>query len=149
MFFVACEQLLRGGKRKESLQLCRWNLNICIEKSMQHADTFGACFHAFFNVCLHSRSFPLHANWRISDSSVDREPGNWRRNSNSREVVANSPSFSRSAARAPRRACSQVMLLVPQTLKVNETLLELISFKTSCKHDSNSSSHIDTRISID
>ena len=82
-------------------------------------------------------------------AQVDREPGNWRRNSNSREVVANSPSFSRPAARAPRRACSQVMLLVPQTLKVNEPLLELISFKTSCKHDSNSSSDIDTRISID
>ena len=32
MLFVACEQALRGGKRKKSLQLCRWNLNICIEK---------------------------------------------------------------------------------------------------------------------
>ena len=83
-------------------------------------------------------------------AQVDREPrGNWRRNSNSREVVASSPSFCRPAARVPRRACSQVMLLVPQTLKVNEPLLELISFKTSCKHDSNSSSDIDTRISID
>ena len=31
---VACEQALRGagGKRKESLQLRLWNLNICIEK---------------------------------------------------------------------------------------------------------------------
>ena len=29
---VACEQAVRGGKRKESLQLRLWNLNICIEK---------------------------------------------------------------------------------------------------------------------
>ena len=28
----------RGGKGKESLQLRRWNLNICIEKSMRNAD---------------------------------------------------------------------------------------------------------------
>ena len=72
--------------------------------------TIGTWFHAFFNVCLHSRSFPLRADWRISDSSVDGEPqGNWRRNSNSREVVASSPSFSRPAAGAPRRACSQAL----------------------------------------
>ena len=28
----------------------------------------------FFNVCLHSRSFPLRADWRKFDSSVDKEP---------------------------------------------------------------------------
>ena len=70
--------------------------------------TLGASFHMFFNVCLHSRSFPLLAVWRKSDSSVDGKPqGNWRRNSNSRDVVVSSPCFSRPAARAPRRACSQ------------------------------------------
>ena len=26
--------------------------------------TLGTCFHVFFNVCLHSRSFPLRADWR-------------------------------------------------------------------------------------
>ena len=37
------------------------------------------------SVCLHSRSFPLRADWWESNSSVDREPrGNWRWNSNSR-----------------------------------------------------------------
>ena len=62
----------------------------------------------FFNVCLHLSSFPLRADWRKFDSSVDGEPqGNWRWNSNSRDVVASSPSFSRRAARTPRRACSQ------------------------------------------
>ena len=65
----------------------------------------------FFNVCLHSRSFPLRADWRKSDSSVEGEPqGNWWWNSNSRDLVAtgaSSPSFSGPAARALRRACSQ------------------------------------------
>ena len=70
--------------------------------------TLGACLHVFFNVCLHSRSFPLRVDLRKSHSSVDGEPqGNCRRNSNSRDVIASSPSLSRPAARAPRRACSQ------------------------------------------
>ena len=69
--------------------------------------TLGACFHVFFNVCLHSRSFPLRADWPKSDSSINGEPqGNWRWNSNSRGVVTSSRSFSRPAARAPRSACS-------------------------------------------
>ena len=59
--------------------------------------------------------FPLRADWRRSDSSVDGESGNHKGigggidggNSNSRGVVESSPSFSRPAARAPRRACSQ------------------------------------------
>ena len=66
-------------------------------------------WHVFFNICLHSRSFPLLADWRKSGNSVDVEQqGNWRWNSNSRDVVASSPSFSHHAARAPRRACSQI-----------------------------------------
>ena len=70
--------------------------------------TLGASFHMFFNICWHSRSFPLLAVWRKSDSSVDGKPqGNWWRNSNYRDVVASSPSFSRLVTRAPRRACSQ------------------------------------------
>ena len=70
--------------------------------------TPGVCFHMFFKACLHSRLFPLHADWWKSDSSVEGEPQmNWKRNSNSGDVVASSPSFSRPAARAPQRACSQ------------------------------------------
>jgi len=70
--------------------------------------TLCACFHVFFNVCLHSRSFPLRADWRKSDSSVDGEPpGHWRRNSYPRGVVASCPSFSLPAASAHWRACSQ------------------------------------------
>ena len=62
----------------------------------------------FFNVCLHSHSFPFRADWWKSDSSVDGEPqGNCRWNSNSRDVIASSPSFSHPATRVPWRACLQ------------------------------------------
>ena len=107
--------LAAGGKRKESLQLRLWNLNICIEKVeakcwlaemtlVMTSLPLDTCFQCL----LVSRSFPLLADWRKSDSSVDREQqGNWRWNSNSRDAVASSPSFSHPAARAPWRACSQ------------------------------------------
>ena len=54
--------------------------------------TLCMCFSMFVYICAHFR-FAL--SWRKSDSSVDREPqGNWRWNSNSRDVVASSPSIS-------------------------------------------------------
>ena len=57
-------------------------------------------FQCYF---LHVRSIPFRA-----DCSVDCAPkGNWRWNSNFRDVVASSPSFSLPAARVSRRACSQ------------------------------------------
>ena len=98
----------RSGKRKDSLQLPLRNL-ILHRKSRSEmliggddisndVIPLGTCF---------SRSFPLRADWQRSDSSVEGErKRNWRRNSNSKDVVASSPSFSRPAARAPRRACS-------------------------------------------
>ena len=68
----------------------------------------SSIFHMFFNVCLHSRSFPLHSDWRKSDSSVDGVPqGNWRRNSSSRDMVASAPSFSCPTPRVPQRPSSQ------------------------------------------
>jgi len=64
--------------------------------------TLDACFHVFFNVCLHSCWFPLCADWWKSDSSVNVEPlGNWRQNSNFRDVAL-LPFFCPAAARAPR-----------------------------------------------
>ena len=55
--------------------------------------TLGTCFSMFVYI---------RADWRKSDSSVDQEQkGKWRWNSNSRDVVASSPSFSRLTARAP------------------------------------------------
>ena len=71
--------------------------------------TLGTFF--FFNVCLHMHSFPLHTDWQKSDSSVDGYPqANWRWNSNSRDVVASSLSFSLPTARASQRACSETSL---------------------------------------
>ena len=32
--------------------------------------TLEAYYYVLFNVCVHSRSFPLRADWRKSDSSV-------------------------------------------------------------------------------
>ena len=125
-WYVACahEQALLGalaaGREKEgelattSLKLeylrqkSRCKMLIGEDYISDDVITLGASFHMFFNICLHSRSFPLLAVWWKSDSSVDGKPqGNWRRNSNYRDVVASTPSFSRFAARAPRRACSQ------------------------------------------
>ena len=61
----------------------------------------GTCFSMFVYIC-NRFCFPGHVR------SVDGEPQeNWRWNSNSRDVVASSPSFSHPTARAPRRACSQ------------------------------------------
>ena len=86
-------------------------------------------WHVFFNVCLHSRSFPLLADWRKSDSSADREQqGNWW-NSNSRDVVASSTSCPHHAARAPRRACSQTnstLLDVTRCIRLH-TLLHVVA----------------------
>ena len=67
--------------------------------------TLGPCFHVFCNVCLHSRSFPLHTDWRKSDSSVDRGIGGEIQILKG-DVVASSPSFSGPTARASRRVCS-------------------------------------------
>ena len=120
-YALACEQALRGalaaGREKEgelsttSLKieyLSRCEMLIGGDDISNDVITIGAYFHVFFSVCLRSRSSPLRANWREFGSPVDGEPpGNWRRNSYSRDVVASSASFCRSAASAPWRACSQ------------------------------------------
>ena len=121
-YALACEQALRGalaaGREKEG-ELSTTSLKIeylkddakcwLAEMTLVHdVITLGACFHVFSNVCLRSRSSPLRADWWKFGSPVDGEPpGNWRRNSYSRDVVASSSSFSRPAASAPWRACSQ------------------------------------------
>ena len=58
-------------------------------------------FLVFFDHYAHSRLFPLCADWQKSDSSVNGEQqGNWRHNSNFRDIVASSPSFSCPTAKA-------------------------------------------------
>ena len=69
--------------------------------------TLGSCFSMF--VYIRARfCFALISG--KSDTSVRGEPqGNWRWNSNSRDGVASSPSFSRPALRVPRRVHSQAI----------------------------------------
>ena len=101
-----------GGGAGKGRRACNFISGIWIsasKKSMRNADWqrwwHHYSWHMFFKVCLHSRSLPLRADWRKSNNSVDREAqGNWRWNSNSRDVVASCPSFSRPAARVPWRA---------------------------------------------
>ena len=68
----------------------------CWLAEMTFSDDLSHVFH-----CAHSCLFQLCADWWKSDSSVNREQqGNWRHNSNSRDIVASSPSFSRPTAKA-------------------------------------------------
>ena len=121
-YALACEQALRGAlaaERERERELSTASSKIeylkvdskswLAEMTLVHdVITLGACFHVFSNVCLSSRSSPLRADWWKFGSPVDGEPpGNWRRNSYSRDVVASSSSFSRPAASAPWRVCSQ------------------------------------------
>ena len=84
----------RGGKRKGSLQLHLWNLNICMKKLTRNADwqddiskdviILGKCVSIFVYICsrLH---FALIG--RNLTAHVYRElQGNWNWNSNSREI---------------------------------------------------------------
>ena len=65
----------------------------------------GTCFSMF--VYIRAR-FPFALiGGNLTAQSTGEPQENWRWNSNSRDVVASPPSFSRPAARAPRRACSQ------------------------------------------
>ena len=105
-----------GREKKESLQLRLWNLNICIEKldaKCRLAEvilvmTSLPLVRVFQCVFTFALVFALLFISGKSDTSVDGEPqGNWRWNSNSRDVVASSPSFSRPTLRVPRRVHSQ------------------------------------------
>ena len=120
---MACKQALRGalaaGQEKEgelattSLEFEYPHRQSQCKKLIGRDDisndiiTLGM---SYLNVCLNLHSFQLHADWRKSDSSVDGElQGNCRWNSNSRDLVASSPSFSRPTARAPQRASLQAI----------------------------------------
>ena len=106
----------RGGKRKESLQLrlslkfeylhrkSRCEMRIGGDNiSNDHYPFCGTCFSMFFYICTLCRLALIGGNLT---PQVNGEPqGNWRWNSNSRGVIASSPSFSRPADRATRRAC--------------------------------------------
>ena len=111
-----------GRKRKVGLQLCLWNLNICIEKVdgmligrddiTNDIIILGMCFSMFVYIHDHFHFALIGGNLTAQSTGNHRWIGG-RMNSNSRGqrswlwLVASSPSFSHPAARAPRRACSQ------------------------------------------
>ena len=113
---LAREQALWGalaaGREKEG-EL--WNLNVCIKKVYAKCWLPSADYprHVFFNVCLHSHSFPLRADWRKSDSSIDGEPkGNWRWNSNSRDVGTSSLPFPAPLPERPGELACRLYVIV-------------------------------------
>ena len=112
----------RGRKRKESLQLRLWNLNSisnspvaprqlsCQISANQSARSRNQreCKQTLKNTWKHATwvmTSLLKTSPRISISHRLLRC----RYSNSRDVVASSPSFSRHATRVPRRACSKAM----------------------------------------
>ena len=112
----------RGGKRKGSLQLRLWNLNICIKKVnakcwlaemtlVMTSLLLAHVFQCFFTFTLVSASCWLAEIWQLSRGGATGElEVEW----NSRDVVVRAPSFSHPAARAPQRACSQASLMNPK-----------------------------------
>ena len=104
---------LGGGKRKGSLQLRLWNLNICIEKvdakcrlaEMSLVMTslpLAPVFQCLFTSVL----VPPRADWRKSDSSVDVEP---------RELEVE--------FKFQRRSCKLSFLFPPRRQSAPESLL--------------------------
>ena len=125
---VACEQALRGGKSKESLQLRLWILN-----STSHSP-----------VAARRLSCQISADQREAETSgIVNKHWKTRAKGNglitnvisanqhfastylfSRDVAPGSSSFSRPAARAPRRACSQAIYMTDEraTMKAEKWL---------------------------
>ena len=68
--------------------------------------TLGTCFSMFVYIRARFRFALSCRNMTAQSTGSHRR---WRWNINYRDVVASSPSFSRPAARAPRRACSQAI----------------------------------------
>jgi len=100
--------------------ICGWKLkDLCLKPKIQFSQLLqekkGSKFVLSKGDPRHNRrrvlhSFLLRTDWRKFDSSVNREQqGNWRLNSNSRDLVGSSPSFSCPATRVPQRACSQAI----------------------------------------
>ena len=73
------------------------------------ASTLGTCFLMFIHILASFRLALIGGSLTAESTGSHRGIGRigGGSNSNSRDVVASSPSFSRPAARAPRRACSQ------------------------------------------
>ena len=104
-----------AGKRKESLQLCLWNLNSVSNSPSNSPFQFPFQLARSGNERECKQTLTQHV-LRVMTSLLMSSPPisilHWLfqcRYSNSKDVVASSFSFSCPAARAPRRACSQAI----------------------------------------
>ena len=122
VWWIAWQQALRGALAAEREQ--RWEVattslefeyllrKIGCEMLIGGDDisndviTRGTCFPMFVYIRARFRFALVGGNLAVQ---LTGSLGNWRWNSNSRDVVASSPSFSRPASRAPRKACSQAV----------------------------------------
>ena len=92
--------------------------------------TLGTCFSMFVYISARFR-FALSDKYMTAQSTGSHR--RWRWNSNSRDVVASSPSFSRPAARALRRACSQaISWLMSKRIDLNPVHTNALSFPNVC-----------------
>ena len=109
----------RGRKRRESLQLRLWNLNICIKKVnekcwlaemtlLMMSLPLTHVFLCSFTFALVSASPWLAEIWQLS---LRGPTGELELNSNSRDVVASSASFSCPTARVPQGDYLRLMFL--------------------------------------
>ena len=123
---LACKQSGggEGRERKQSLQLRPWNLNSASNSTVAPRRLSCQIFvnrrevETSANVTKHWKHTWKHAP-RVMPSLLMSSPSisiSHRlfqcRYSNSRDVAASSPSFSRPAARAPRRVCSPINLFL-------------------------------------
>ena len=102
----------RGRKRKESLQLCLWNLNICIEKvdancwsggdDSNNIIPLGMCFSMFVYICAHFCFALIGGNVTAQLTGSHRGIGDGIQIP---EMYLQAPSFS--CPTLPWRACSQ------------------------------------------
>ena len=115
---LAWEQALRGGKRKESLPLRLWNLNVCVEKVdakcwlaemtiVMVSLPLAHVFQCLFTFALISASCWLAEIWQLSQLVATGQI--LEVVSISRDILSSSPSFFCPAARVPWRPYSQAM----------------------------------------
>ena len=69
--------------------------------------TFGTCFSKFVYICAHCHFTLIGGN--LTTQSTGRPRRNWRWNSNSRDVVASSPSFSRPPPECPEELARRLL----------------------------------------
>ena len=131
------KQALRGGKRKKSLQLRLWNLNICIEKNrfemliggydiINDVITLGSCFLMFVHIRARFSFALIGGDLTAQSTGSHRGIGDGIQIP---ELQALLP-FSFPPLGSPRKACSQANMksqLIPYLNSITSELSNLLS----------------------